>query len=67
MNNPPAFPYFGHTGWSPNGGITMRDYFAAKAMQALLSNTDWRLDMDIEDTAKAAYKQADAMMKAREA
>jgi hypothetical protein len=45
----------------------MRDYFAAKAMQALLSNTDWRLDMDIEDTAKAAYKQADAMMKAREA
>jgi len=66
MNNSPAFPYFGHTGWSPNGGITMRDYFAAKAMQALLSDTDWRIDMDIEDTAKAAYMTADAMLKARE-
>jgi hypothetical protein len=48
-------------------GMTLRDYFAAKAMQALLSNTDWRLDMDIEDTAKAAYMTADAMLKAREA
>jgi Mrp family chromosome partitioning ATPase len=49
------------------GTMTLRDYFAAKAMQALLSDTDWRLDMDIEDTAKAAYMAADAMMKAREA
>ena len=47
-------------------GMTLRDYFAAKAMQALLSDTDWRLDMDIEDTAKAAYMTADAMLKARE-
>ena len=39
---------------------------AAKAMQALLSDTDWRIDMDIEDTAKAAYMTADAMLKARE-
>ena len=49
------------------GGMSLRDYFAAKAMQALLSDSDWRQDMDFEETAHAAYKQADAMMKAREA
>jgi hypothetical protein len=48
-------------------GITVRDYFAAKAMQALLSDSDWRQDMDFKDTAFAAYRQADAMLKAREA
>jgi hypothetical protein len=48
-------------------GMTLRDYFAAKAMQALLSDSDWRQDMDIKDTALAAYKTADAMLKAREA
>ena len=47
-------------------GITVRDYFAAKAMQALLSDSDWRQDMDFKDTAFAAYRQADAMLKARE-
>jgi hypothetical protein len=61
MNNPQAFP-----DGLGNKGMTLRDYFAAKAMQALLSDTDWRIDMDIEDTAKAAYMTADAMMKARE-
>jgi len=72
MNNPPAFPFPAYT--YPNGefnqgedGITMRDYFAARAMEALLSDPDWRQDMDIKDTALAAYKTADAMMKAREA
>ena len=46
-------------------GMTLRDYFAAKAMQALLSDSDWRQDMDFKDTALAAYKTADAMLKAR--
>jgi hypothetical protein len=63
MNNPPAFPCGEYT----STGMTLRDYFSARAMQALLSDTDWRLDMDIEDTAKAAYMTADAMLKAREA
>jgi Mrp family chromosome partitioning ATPase len=65
MNNPPAFPSGYYV--PENQGMTLRDYFAARAMQALLSDTDWRLDMDIEDTAKAAYMTADAMLKAREA
>ena len=66
MDNTPAFPIIGQWGVSERG-MTLRDYFAAKAMQALLSNTDWRLDCDIDDTAKTAYMTADAMMKAREA
>ncbi len=73
MNNPPAFPrpysendVDGHC-YKAHVGMTLRDYFAAKAMQALLSDSDWRVDMDIDDTAKAAYMTADAMLKAREA
>ena len=63
MNNPPAFP----SGYDvpENPGMALRDYFAARAMQALLSDSDWRQDMDIKDTALAAYKTADAMMKER--
>lgn len=48
-------------------GMTLRDYFAAKAMQGFVSDPDWRVDMGPEETAKAAYVQADAMLKAREA
>jgi len=47
-------------------GMTLRDYFAAKAMQGLYSDPEWRIDMDFSDTAYAAYNQADAMMKQRE-
>ena len=46
--------------------MSLRDYFAAKAMQAFCSDSDWRQDMMPGETAKAAYHQADAMMKARE-
>ena len=68
MINPPAFPNEGFNGWGePFQGMTLRDYFAAKAVQGLLSDPDWRQDMDFDDTALAAYKQADAMLKAREA
>ena len=47
-------------------GMTLRDYFAAKAMQGLMADPEWRIDMDFSDTAYAAYSQADAMMKARD-
>jgi hypothetical protein len=46
-------------------GMTMRDYFAAKAMQSLLWNPDARLDSK-EDIAQAAYEYANEMMKARD-
>jgi hypothetical protein len=45
--------------------MTLRDYFAAKAMQGLLSDPDWRQDMDFEETAYHAYEQAEKMLKVR--
>jgi len=42
-------------------GMTLRDYFAAKAMQEFCKEFD-----DDAHLAKIAYKIADAMMKARE-
>jgi hypothetical protein len=48
-------------------GISIRDYFAAKAMQGFASDPDWRVNMGPEETARAAYTQADAMLRAREA
>ncbi len=54
-------------------GMTLRDYFAAKAMQGLISSADWReavaehTDMAATKfTALTAYEMADAMLKARE-
>jgi hypothetical protein len=44
-------------------GMTIRDYFAAKAMQALLSIPE--VDMTHNGYATWAYRQADAMMEAR--
>ena len=44
--------------------IELRDYFAAKAMQGLLSSD---VNAKLEDFAKQSYKVADAMMKARKA
>lgn len=68
-----AFPLPGMTGL-PNGefihgvhGMTLRDYFAAKHMQALSSTefyTEGRLMPD--EVAQPAYEMADAMLKARE-
>jgi hypothetical protein len=70
MNNPPAFPVqsvYIEDQETNSRGMTLLDYFAAKAMQGYCSDPDWRQDMTPTDTAFAAYTQADAMMKAREA
>ena len=68
MNNIPAFPLHNH-GTQTLGmhftGMTLRDYFAAKALQGIL--TDAEIAMGISEIAELAYKYADAMMKAREA
>ena len=67
----PAFPAFEHhAGYGQMlavGGMTLRDYFAAHAVQAMLSDPNWREDMSFKDTAYAAYKQADEMLEARTA
>jgi hypothetical protein len=46
-------------------GMTLRDHFAAKAMQAYCSRKDWTIDMSQRDTADCAYQMADAMLEAR--
>jgi hypothetical protein len=69
MNNQPAFPQSSIrvTGPIENSlGMTLRDYFAAKAMQGYCSDPEYRNDCDQEDTAISAYSMAEAMLKARE-
>lgn len=62
-----AFPT-APTEWSGlNEGMSLRDYFAAKAMQSLLAaglnSGAWS---DYDDLAKSAWSVADAMLKARD-
>lgn len=47
------------------GGITLRDYFATAAMQAILTGNDGRHNNRWE-LADDAYKVADAMIEARD-
>ena len=72
MNNTLAFPIVLDLGdgMQYQKGMTLRDYFAAKAMQGLMHNyhpcdflehKSW-----IEDISMASYQLADAMLKARE-
>ena len=52
-------------------GMTLRDYFAAKAMHGLTRHLFAYQVLEskhyVEDVSKAAYLMADAMLKAREA
>ena len=63
----PAFPVFNGCGFIP--GMSLRDYFAAKAMQGELSaqggnSRSW--DYDYEALAIRCYDIAEEMLKARE-
>jgi hypothetical protein len=61
--NPNAFPL---PEWMPSeSGMTLRDYFAASAMQGILANADGNIQSDA--LAENCYLAADAMLKAREA
>lgn len=69
MNNKntggPAFPVLHWISGESTGaeeGMTLRDYFAAKAMQAMAQKYSHE-----GDVSRNAYKIADAMLKAREA
>lgn len=47
-----------------NAGMTLRDYFAGRAMQSYLLDKD-RDSFTFEQWAQASYEMADAMLKAR--
>lgn len=61
--NIPAFPQYSSSnhGVYVDGGMTLRDYFAAKVLQGMMNDADcfW------EGAAQLAYQYADAMMEAR--
>ena len=68
MSNQPAFPLHPESYDEECFGMTLRDYFAAKAMQALLPQyPDHLMNSPASEVACDAYSLADAMMKAREA
>lgn len=48
------------------GGLSIRDYFAAKAMQAAATNPKGADGFTFEQRAEWAYQQADALLAARE-
>ena len=65
----PAFPagerFEGVDGWQTEPGMTLRDYFAAKAMQGLLAGKLQSVELKL--ITRDCYAMADAMLKAREA
>lgn len=68
-----AFPTWAPTdvnGQTIQDGMTLRDYFAAKAMQAIVTTlaatNHIGEESDADKVARAAYQMADAMMKARQ-
>jgi hypothetical protein len=74
MKNQPAFPQpepivneF-HKDYGKDRGMTLRDYFAAKAMQSMVEGKgSGSLEQGgYTAVSMMAYKMADAMMKARE-
>ena len=66
MNETPtAFPWT-HDNMTCTG-MTLRDYFAAKAMQGFAAMSDVDGFSSVEEMAKMSYKWADAMMKVRQA
>ena len=63
MTDIPAFPHtIEHLHEPKTTGMTLRDYFAAKAMQAMIP-----LNGVTPQVAEWAYAQADAMLEARNA
>ena len=59
----PAFPCEQQTNWT-SAGMSLRDYFAAKAVQGLLAS---EVNAPLNVFAIRAYAVADAMLEARHA
>jgi hypothetical protein len=66
--NTPAFPLHNHGAQTLGmhlSGMTLRDYFAAKAMQGMFDYWDENPHLEFDHIANCSYDMADAMMKAR--
>ena len=63
-----AFPHGGTLARHPNRGMTLRDYFAAKAMQGYLTKIGivGGIAPTDDDMARYSYEMADAMLRVRE-
>ena len=64
----PAFPQCSYNmrgGYDITGGMTLRDYFAAKAMQGLIERGFTEFGNAASQYANLAYEYADAMLEAR--
>jgi len=64
MDKTPAFPVSGDWSQIKDKGMTLRDYFAAKAMTGLLT-AEIVGEYSNEHVANISYLIADAMMKER--
>lgn len=65
----PEFGEYGHQASSATwqfGGITVRDYFAAKSLDAVIRKYPISDTTTIPEAAEMAYEMADAMIAARE-
>jgi len=62
----PAFPAPAGVAHITEQGMTLRDYFAAKAMQGIILHPQGLAGL-WDEAAQESYKVADAMLRAREA
>ena len=67
MKNEPAFSAMHYDLADNEHGMTLRDYFAAKAIQPINSQAIDYAKAEASDMARKAYMIADAMLKARQA
>ena len=66
-NGGPAFPFIDSASPLEHPGMTLRDYFAAKAMAGLIAQSmGTALGSDPKFAAEYGYAVADAMLKARQ-
>ncbi len=61
-----AFPTYNALSHCDEGGMSLRDYFAAKAMQGFAADPQAAWKGGITEMAQRAYEWADAMLRARE-
>jgi len=74
-DNPSVYPdpmrgadqsYSNQNPWKLESGMTLRDYFAAKALQSIMISENFNYAKTALEMSDCSYKIADAMLKQRE-